>query len=339
MKKASSSSSIQAEMFSQDELASLTTSVSAVVNDSSIRSLISPIDWSYSRRSTFEQCLRRYYYIYFGSSKRTALEEPKKEQLHFLKAMQSRHERTGSLIHLAIKNYLRATQQGKKWSPEYLANFARNIFQQDRHYSLNNPNGGNNTGEKYPPVLLQEYYYGLPNADQLCKEAEKSMVEALKSFATNPLFEQFRKGASSETAAIETSIKLQNFLCQVSGQVDLAYHTEENKVIVLDWKSGTGDSAGNDSLQLGAYALWAIDHFDCKIENLRIYKVYLGSSRVVAFDVDNKLMAAVKTRIIQDAERMQTLQTYAENAIEEAFTPCLQPLVCNKCKFKKVCYA
>jgi hypothetical protein len=47
----------------------------------------SKIKWSYSRRETFDRCLRQYYYQYYGANQRTAKAEPYKDKLKFLKEL------------------------------------------------------------------------------------------------------------------------------------------------------------------------------------------------------------------------------------------------------------
>src|SRR5437762_9747210 len=64
---------------------------------------ITHVIWSYSRRSLFERCQRRYYYEYYGST--TAL-DPQHATLRQLKTLDARHERVGALLHRAIATYL-----------------------------------------------------------------------------------------------------------------------------------------------------------------------------------------------------------------------------------------
>ncbi len=54
-------------------------------------------DWSYSRHGTLEQCARKYYYQYYGSILKISNNDPQKKKLHFLKNLQNRHLRTGSI--------------------------------------------------------------------------------------------------------------------------------------------------------------------------------------------------------------------------------------------------
>jgi hypothetical protein len=296
------------------------------------------IPWSHSRRSTLEQCLKRYYNEYFGANKRTAKRETAKEQLHFLKGLANRYERTGTILHLAIKSYFRKAQQGQPWNAADLVNWAQRIFRTDQKFSQSHPDGPIHSDERYPPVLLREYHYRQPGADALCLAAAERMANALSAFATDPRFEQFRRAGAMPNALIEHDLKLQNFPCKVGGKIDLAFEHAEG-VTVVDWKLGEGDGMGNDSLQLAVYGLWASIHYGCAPDQLRICKVYLSSREIVDFAVTADVLAAARGRILQDAERMLVLQDYGERGIADAFTPCYQPNVCGMCPFERDCYA
>lgn len=299
--------------------------------------LVSNIAWSYSRRQTLERCVRCYYYQYFGGSKRKAKEEPDKDSLAQLKQLQSRHERTGELLHLAISDYYRKARAGNPWKPQQLAAWVRSIFSKDIAHSQTYSNGGAEERGRFPPVHLLEFYYGVPDAMDLCAQAEERMVEAVISFATNPKYEAFRQGGAKTTALIEYPFRMRGMLpCRVEGRIDLAYR-DGDEITLVDWKSGKDDMRGEESLQLAVYALWAVEEYRCEPEALRICKVHFGSNSVVPFECDRPLLTAARARILQDAERMALLEGYGKDAIVEAFTPCRQPLICRNCPFLQVC--
>jgi CRISPR/Cas system-associated exonuclease Cas4 (RecB family) len=131
---------------------------------------------------------------------------------------------------------------------------------------------------------------------------------------------------------------LKTLPCKVAGKIDLAYAID-GLVTVVDWKSGTSSGLGEDSLQLAAYGLWAIEHFGCTPETLRVCKVHLGSGEIDFFPIDATVLAMARTRIIQDAERMAYVEPWAEAGVIEAFTPNKKEAICRLCAFKGVCYA
>ena len=298
---------------------------------------LSGLTWSHSRRSTLEQCPRRYYYEYYGANTRTAKGESAKEELRALKKVENRHERAGSLLHLAIGSYFRRSRNGERSDIDGLIAWARAKFADDRAYSRAHPEGGPAGGSaKYPPVLLREYHYALLDAEALCDDADSRLAAALRTFATGDNFAAFRAGGASQDALVETTLKLSGLPCKVGGRLDLAYRSDGQATIV-DWKLGAGDGGGDDSLQLAVYGLWAVEHFGCQPETLRICKAYLGSGEVAEFRIDRAVLAAARARIIQDAERMAAVDRYGRDAIAAAFTPCAHPAVCGLCAFQRAC--
>src|SRR5437870_1491550 len=107
--------------------------------DEALRSaIIGPKDldgiaWSYSRRQLLEQCLLRYYYEYFGSSRRTSAAD--KDLLRFLKSLQNRYERAGAILHQVIATWFRKAQRGERWVPDRLERWAQSLFSRDRAFS------------------------------------------------------------------------------------------------------------------------------------------------------------------------------------------------------------
>jgi PD-(D/E)XK nuclease superfamily len=299
------------------------------------REILGQMTWSYSKRSTLEQCVRKYYYEYYGSNKKVASAEPAKDILHELKGVQNRHQRAGDILHRVIGTYLRQAQGGTLWDINRAEGWARHILALDQEYSRDNPDGGNRPDVAFPPVLLSEYLLRIPDADALCAEATERLVTAVRSFLIDERYRPFRVAGSTSGALIEEHISLRDFPCRIDGRVDLAYQYGEC-ITVVDWKLGVDDGTGDDSLQLSVYALWAIDRFDCSPEYLRICKVHLGSGDIVDFRVDGQVLAA-RARIIQDAERMAVLHDYGQSATSDAFTPCMQRAVCALCPFATVC--
>ena len=293
------------------------------------------MQWSYSRRNLLGRCPRAYYYQYYGANKRMAKAEPLKEHLYFLKTLKNRYLRTGQITHLVIQTYLNKFQKEEAWSVERLLNWARQIFQKDYAYSRKYRPGDTLPTGRYPPVLLLEFYRRLENADRLFLESESRMLEALRNFAVNPEFSDFRRGACYSNALIEKSISIKNSHFSMRGQIDLAY-PHGDRIVVVDWK--IGKTGGNDdSLQLLSYALGAIKEFNCQPDCIDLYRIHLSDSSIEASNVSEMEVSRAKGRIIQDLERMEMMDEYGKQAVVEAFTPCAQPLVCAQCVFESIC--
>ena len=296
---------------------------------------IRAVTWSYSRRNLLEQCPLRYYFTYYGSNKRVARDDPQKTALHFLRKLQNRHERAGSILHLVIATFLRKAQAGEVWSTARLRSWAQYLFSRDIEYSAKNPDRLEVPQERYAPVLLREFHYHTPNAWQMYEEALERLLTAVETFAKNPAYAFLREVATHEKALIEHRIAIQKLPCKVDGRVDLAYQTSQGPVVV-DWKLGDG-ATGDDSLQLVAYALWACEHFRAAPSDIALYKAYIASGALTGSQLTETVVARGQGRIVQDTERMLAMDRYGRAGQAEAFSPCAQAAVCSLCPFQKAC--
>ena len=298
--------------------------------------VIANVTWSYSKRSLFERCQRRYYYEYYGSSAALEGVDPQHATLRRLKALEGRHERVGTLLHRGIATHLHRAQVGTPLSADDLVDWLVKIFRQDCAYSRIDPDGAHPPGGPYPPILLHEYHDRQPDVEHLMAESEQHLREGAHAFLTAPIFAPFREADMRPGALIEQHLRLPGFPCKVDGRLDLAY-TEIGSVSVVDWKSGVNDGDGTDSLQLAAYALWARAHYQVAPDAIHIYKAFLREAEAVTFPVTEHFLDQARARIIQDAERMAQVQHYGETGRVEAFTPCEQIGVCRSCPFQRAC--
>lgn len=299
---------------------------------------IANVTWSYSKRSLFERCQRRYFYEYYGSSAALEGVDPQHATLRRLKALEGRQERVGTLLHRGIATYLHRAQAGRPMLTDDLVDWLMKIFRQDCAYSRADPDGAHPPGGQYPPVLLREYHDRQPDVEYLVAESERYLREGIQAFLTAPIFIPFREAGMRSGALIEQHLRLPGFPCKVDGRLDLAYpEPEAGGVTIVDWKSGVNDGDGSDSLQLAAYALWARAYYQVTPDAIHIYKAFLREAEVVTFAVTEHLLDQARARIIQDAERMAQVQHYGETGRVEAFTPCEQIGVCRSCPFHSAC--
>ena len=297
---------------------------------------IANVTWSYSKRSLFEQCQRRYYYEYYGSSVALGRVDPQHAIVRKLKALEGRHERVGTLLHRGIATYLHRAQAGTPMSANDLVDWLLTVFHRDCAYSRADPDGIDPPAGAYPPVLLREYHDRQPDADLLLAESEQHLQEGVHAFLTAPVFTPFREAGVRPGALIEQRLRLPEFPCKIDGRLDLAFARQDGATIV-DWKSGMSDRDGTDSLQLSVYALWARAHYQVAPAAIHIYKAFLRGAEVVAFPATEYLLEQARARIIQDAERMALVHHYGEAGRVEAFTPCAQVGICRSCPFQSVC--
>lgn len=299
---------------------------------------IAAVSWSHSKRSAKERCLLSYYFTYYGSKRKVALGEPHKERLRFLSdRVQTRYLFAGDILHTVIKTYFKKAQDGDVYSPERLVDFARFLFHQGWDYSRRYHNDDSYPHPQYPPTILKEYLSKQEDAHELCLEEEERLLSAVRAFASDPQYTYFRMKGSSPESLIEERLSLDSLPCKVTGKIDLAFE-DNGYVTVVDWKLGKANGIGDDSLQLAVYGLWAVEHFGCHPDRLKVCKVHLSSNDVVYFRAGEEVLHEAVLRILQDAERMAYWDEYGRNGVSEAFTPCSQLRVCRSCIYEEICY-
>jgi hypothetical protein len=294
------------------------------------------VEWSYSRRGLLEQCPRRYYYWYYGASARKAKAEPQKETLRFLKTLSNRYLRTGELLHLAIGTYFKKRQQRETGSFEWICDWARDIYRKDRDCSRDRAYEHAPFEEEYPPVPLLEYHYEFPDAEKLFTQSEQRLLGALNTFLTSDTFARFRFNGSRPGALIEQQTCFETKHFTARGKIDLAFQKDDNRIIICDWKMGS-EGGIDDSLQLLFYALWAVEERRYSPSDVIISKAYLEDQTISTTTVSEQNLRRAKARIIQDLEKMKSLDDYGNNAVAKAFTPCGQARICELCPFQGVC--
>lgn len=282
-----------------------------------------------------EQCPLKYYFDYYGSHLHVAKAEPRKERLRFLKKLSNRHLRTGTIVHLVIRTYLKQMQRGDEWTPGRAISWAREIYHADLDFSRGYRRGDPLPGDLKAPALLMEFYFGLADAETLWAESEARLVEALSNFFISSKIEPYRLGGGSPDALVEKSLGIKQERFSVTGKLDLAY-TEGDRVVVVDWKTG-GAGGGDDGLQLYTYAMSASRHLGRSLDDVDLYKVGLGEDEVFHLAMGARDSTRARTRILQDLETMEALDRYGREGVAEAFTPCGRPRVCAHCPYQEFC--
>lgn len=283
----------------------------------------SRLKWSYSRRSLFMKCPRKYYYNHYGANKKTAIAEPLKEKLAILKKLTNRHLIAGIVLHNLIKETIKELQLGKNISLEDLLNKARNRYRKQLAYFQ---------GWRKNSI---EAYYNFENADQLITETENKLLLAIANFVQSPTFDPLRIFFSQPQSLVEKSISIKENKIFLSGKPDFAYMSQD-RLAIVDWKLGSNVSSP-DPLQLVSYAYLASEELGYAPENIDLHQVYLASDRISSFVTSKNDIFRAKSLIIQDLAIMNRFHDYGQQGISEAFTPCGQQRICQLCPFQEVC--
>lgn len=293
-----------------------------------------PVKWSYSRRGNFETCLLKYYYQYYGSSARSAPNEPLKEQLKLLKGLKSIPLRMGEIVHFVIERHFKRLRENPGITNTGIDSWARDMFRKDLEASVEYQRTGQPSTSQYA-VLLSDFVLRDDAALERWNIANESLGTAVTNFLLSRQFETFRYGGLHPDAILEEKLSIKLGESSASGKIDLAFPTEDG-ISIVDWKTGTSTSA-DDSLQLLSYALLVSNKLGIEPERIRIFKAYLELDSVTEDRASVQEILRAKVRIIQDIGRMEAMDRYGATGISGAFTPSEHVKICRICPFRTVC--
>jgi len=265
-----------------------------------------------------------------------------KEKLHFLKSLTNRHMRTGNILHLVIGTYLKRRKAGNELSLQWALSWANKMYSDDLAFSRAYRQGtAKQSEEKYPPVLLEEFYYGLPQAEELWQESNDRMIAAITAALSDPATREFLLGGAQDDAYVEKSFPLKRPDFTIDAKPDLVFRAPTMRIKIADWKIGQAGSS-EDSLQLFSYALAVSEELSCPPEEIDVCLIHLGDLHVgnegiVNYPISAKELLRAKARILQDIEKMKLMDEFGVAADSAAFTPCRQPRICANCVFREAC--
>lgn len=296
------------------------------------------LTWSVSRWQQFQGCQRAYYYTYYGSWGGWEKDAPERIRLlYILKNLKPMVMWAGSIVHDIIKTALESSSRTQELpSVSELQDKGRQLLRKGWVESttkewLNYPKKTN----------LFELYYG--DGKSLPKEQtdfiKERVYNCLEAFATSPFVKNIFATPALQWKSIDTLDSFQLGGCKIWGAIDFAYRDNDGVLHIIDWKTG-GENPPSLRLQLGCYALLAMDKWQSRIEDLALHGVFLNDGgRKSDYPLDAELLVSVKDQVLLSIETLRRkLRDPEKNLAEEddfQFTG--YPEHCESCSYRQVC--
>ena len=244
------------------------------------------LTWSKSRAETFEHCLRKYWWTYYGSWGGWAFDAPQEARdAYVLKNLHSRWTWVGDVVHGAIEDVLRRVQGGGPRGEldlgggealdaesEVLRVTARmrSEFRDSRE--------GRYRADPKRVMGLVEYEYAAPVPDAEWKEMNRRAVEGVRRFLSSEIFATIRATDPATWLPFETLDSFEFEGTPVWAALDFARRTPEGAE-VYDWKTGD-DRVEENRLQLVCYALYVEAKHAVPAERVVCRLFYVNSGTV-----------------------------------------------------------
>ena len=291
--------------------------------------------WSKSRDEVFQTCPRQYYfnyYAYWGGWEKDAPERTR--QIYILRNLKNRYMWAGEKVHECIRRTLRNLQRSipildVNQIVSITINQMRDEFRSSRarRYRV------------HPKTCaLFEHEYELNLLDEHWKAAADDVEQCLRNFYSSETFVTLQELPREDWLGIEDYSFFHLDGVRIWSVIDCGFRTEEGATII-DWKTGRGTDEYL-SLQLSCYAMYGVEKWGIKPENIKLVEYNLLLDQRAEFSVTAGEIANTKAYIKGSIADMQSLLVDVENNVpkeEEFFKKVEEERIRARCNFRKVC--
>ncbi|HET7874107.1 MAG TPA: PD-(D/E)XK nuclease family protein [Methylomirabilota bacterium] len=295
--------------------------------------LVNEFSWSRSRDNVFQECRRRYYYQYYGSwGGWEAGADPTTRTLYVLKQLATRQMWAGRLVHEAVERSLLALRSGHALSE---ASLIEDTVRQMREEWKGSRDGVYRESPKRAGLF--EHEHAVPIRDSEWQALRDHVTRCLRNFHRLPLLADIKRTPTDRWILIEDIGSFDFEGTRVFAAPDFAYWNEAGRLELVDWKTGgNGQEAG---LQLGGYALYALEVLRVALPRVDLLEVNLRDGRVAAHPWDEVSLDRVREHVRLSVRSMKAyLKDPERNLAEEANFEKTEDLrICRWCNFRSVC--
>jgi len=294
--------------------------------------------WSVSRDSMFNECKRRYYYYYYGSW--GGWEKSKADDvtrtLYVLKQLQNRRMWKGSAVHEEIRKVLKELITSGRLTPVGISLNRLSDTMREKWKSSTTRSYRKNP--KRCALFEHEYDVNLPKEEW--KRIHKEAETCIKNFFSSSILKELQNTPKERIISLERekpiSFDFEGVLLYVN--LDLGYYREDGKDVIVDWKTGDGES---DPLQFVCYVIFLVETLGINPKRISVveYNLLKNLETVHRFAQDELLETSDHIR-----ESISQMKTYLENPIENVALMKNSPRTedewkCEACNFKKICFS
>lgn len=299
------------------------------------RELKNEFSWSKTRDEVFRECLRKYYFQYYGSWggwERDA--DARTRQIYVLKNLQTRPMWAGDRVHRSIEGILGRLRRGEELPMEEIAvakmlDAMRQDFRDSR--------AGKYREQPKRTCGLFEHEYAVAVPDEAWKENADRAALCVRNFYASDIFQRIRVLPKDAWIEIEERSAFDLSGLKVFVQLDFAFR-DSDRIIVYDWKTGRA-GAGRNDVQLACYVLYAVEKWKAAPDRVTAVEFNLPAKSETPHTLDPEQLQSVREYIHDSADEMQFPLSDPERnlAEEDSFDLTEDERACKRCNFVKVC--
>ncbi|HXJ77502.1 MAG TPA: PD-(D/E)XK nuclease family protein [Candidatus Methylomirabilis sp.] len=295
--------------------------------------LANEFSWSRTRDNVFQECRRRYYLHYYGAwGGWDANADVRARQCYTLKQLGTRQMWAGRLVHEAVERSLLALRTGHALS-------AASLIEDTVRQMREEWKGSRDHVYRESPrrTGLFEHEYGVPVRNSEWQALRDHVIRCLRNFHRLPLLAEIKRVPTERWILIEDIGAFPWEGTRVLTAPDFGYWDQTDRLHLVDWK--TGGNGEGASLQLGGYALYALEVLRVDLPRVDLLEVNLREGTVTSHPWDEVSLERVREHIRLSVRSMKAYLRDAErNTAEEAdFEKAEDIRICRWCNFRSIC--
>jgi CRISPR/Cas system-associated exonuclease Cas4 (RecB family) len=297
--------------------------------------------WSLSRYKRFSDCLRSYWFSYygaFGGWQNGASHLSK--HIYRLKTLQSVHMVFGSSVHKQIHCLVSDGENLNRLPTDTqiitsIRSDLNKAYQDSKHRQslwTERPSDYN--------MLMEIYYDNELSLDVISEYKIKMPSVTQNLLLCKTFFDLFQRRDEIELVAAERFRFMEKQGLKIWVVMDLVYRDyKTGKYVIVDFK--TGRSSANDATQLALYAWFIKQAFSIEsLENIELRSEYLADGKTVTYTPSTFDLEKTEYLLHTSIERMRSYLLDIEQNVPvemEAFEQTTNHRMCQLCSFKELC--
>jgi len=252
--------------------------------------------------------------------------------LYVLKQLATRQMWAGRLVHESVERALLSLRDGYSLSE---ASLIESTVRQMRDEWKGSRDG---IYREFPKRTgLFEHEYTAPIRDSEWQALRDNVIRCLRNFYRLPLFADIKATPTDRWVLIEDIGSFQFEGIKVFAAPDFGYWNAADRLQLVDWK--TGGAGADAALQLGGYALYALETMGVDPARVDLLEVNLREGKVTTHPWGSLDLDRVRDHIRLSVRSMRAyLKDPDRNLAEEAdFEKAEDQRICRWCNFRAVC--
>ncbi|NLB35351.1 MAG: PD-(D/E)XK nuclease family protein [Elusimicrobia bacterium] len=304
------------------------------------RSQYPPWSWSSSRKASFVECRRKYFYNYYLAHNGWEFGADELSKTAYrLKNLTGIHLLLGSAVHEVAEYTCKIIDSsGKLPTEETLTDKVRFLLNEawkESRQLTKDLSPWKASPKKY--LFLYEFYYGYGISKDLIAKIKEKMQFSIKNLLTCKSIKELQE-EGVEMRLLESMDTFELFGTPVYAVPDLVYKRADGKWVVVDWKTGKEDDA--HAAQLNVYCMYLRDKMGVDVEDMigRVEYLLTGNYRDV--EVTKETFEETERDIKESIDEMKAaLADPEENIPHDMYSYPLSESkrFCRWCNYYELC--